>query len=613
MRRFLSFLFFLFVVVSTFGITRADDNVVIDKQTNKFVLKQQNGRLSEVRVSEVSEFLATRADDNALAVTFYGEGVEINKAKAPDSRPVYRAWQDDDLFYTGSRVCVLPLKLKKGKPVEAVFERTYKEPEQFCQIMLTSPYYTRRATYTVTVPPELAGQIVLTPKNLPVDAEIQRVARPNGEVVYSLELTDIEPYRSEPLSAASDCSAPQILVGGYFADIDSLYDFLRLRVDEDERSDAVRALAVSLCEGKTDDLAKIDTIASWVRNNIRYVAVEHGEYGLRPDAAESVLSKRYGDCKGSANLIRAMLRSVGIDGRLAWVGTRGDVPGKWTDIVSLAAGNHQIAAAVVGDSVIFIDGTVQFAPRGLIPGTIAGQQCLLLNGERCRIETIPEGLNSHSRINATARLRLDDGALSGAYTTVFSGEMRMSLLGAVNGVSAPKRKAALQALLSFERNGITPDSIELTFGALDDATATVTHTESDKAAVKKLATGKTYVQLRPLRAALFPTVDARNRKFDILYRHPYDVKSVFSFSIPDEYTVESVPDKVEIKSPWFEGYIDYATTGRTVVCTAEVRCIKNEAPASEAEAWNSAIKEIKTASSAPVILVPNKTEINQQL
>lgn len=596
---FLSLLF----CVNGLAASSANDNVVIDNQIVSYVLKPKDGKLNEVKISETTYYVANRADERMYAVSFYGDGITIDKAQAPDSKPIYRAWEDEDLFYTGSRVCALPLNLKKGKPAKVVFERTYKEPEQFCQIMLISPYYTRHAEYRISVPGILADKIVLTPKNFSEGMEMTCRRESNGDVTYSVTLDNEEPFKSEPLSGSADMTAPQILVKGYFDGVEGLYDFLRSKVNDEETSAAVAELTSQLCEGLATDRQKIDAIATWVRNNIRYVGIEHGEYGLRPDDAESVLTKRYGDCKGSANLIRTMLRSAGIDGRLVWIGTRGEVPGDWTEIESIAAGNHQIAAAVVGDSIIFIDGTTQFAPKGFIPSSIAGQQCMILNGDTPLIARVPDASRSVMELNGEATLN-NDGALSGHYAATFGGERRMALLGTLNSISAAKRTAALQLLMVFDRQGVRAENITVVEAAPDDYATTVMFDEDDKAAVRKLSSGKTYVQLRPLRAALYPTIDAKNRRHDILFRHPYDIAATIVFDIPEGYALETVPEKVTISTPWFEGFVDYALdeSGDKVVCTARLECVKTEGSVTEAESWNNAVKEIRKASSNPLVL-----------
>ena len=604
MRRLIWVIFYSLFVLKVVASTQADDNVVIDNRVVSYVLKPKNGKLNEVKVSETTYYVANRADERMYAVTFYGDGITIDKAQAPDSKPVYRAWEDDDLFYTGSRVCALPINLKKGKPAKVVFERTYKEPEQFCQIMLISPYYTRHVEYRISVPAVLADKIVLTPKNFYDGMELSRRDEPNGDVTYSVTLDNEEPFRSEPLSGSADMTAPQILVKGYFDGVSDLYSFLRAKVNDNETSDSVDELTSRLCAGLSSDQQKIDAIADWVRNNIRYVGIEHGEYGLKPDDAESVLSKRFGDCKGSANLIRTMLRSAGIDGRLVWIGTRGDVPGDWTEVESLAAGNHQIAAAVVGDSIIFIDGTTQFAPRGFIPSSIAGQQCMVLDGDNPLITTVPQATASILDLAGDVSLT-DDENLAGHYTMNYGGGRRVALLASLSAISAPKRTSALQVLLAFDRQGVRAENIVVNEGASDDMVATVTFNEVDKAAVRQLSSGKTYVQLRPLRAALYPTIDANNRRHDILFRYPYDVTARLVFDIPEGYALETVPEKISIVSPWFVGYVDYQLdeAAKKVVCTAEVRCVKTEGSATDAESWNNAVKEIRKASNAPLVLI----------
>ena len=62
-----------------------------------------------------------------------------------------------------------------------------------------------------------------------------------------------------------------------------------------------------ITSAQTDSGRIADTFA-WVQSNIRYVAYEEGDAGQRPDTPAEVLRKRYGDCKGSAALMRALLR-----------------------------------------------------------------------------------------------------------------------------------------------------------------------------------------------------------------------------------------------------------------------------------------------------------------
>ena len=75
---------------------------------------------------------------------------------------------------------------------------------------------------------------------------------------------------------------------------------------------ALRPIVDSLMQGietKTDSLLRI---VEFVRDEIRYVAVEIGEGRFQPRAPGEILANRYGDCKDKVALARTMLSVIGI-------------------------------------------------------------------------------------------------------------------------------------------------------------------------------------------------------------------------------------------------------------------------------------------------------------
>lgn len=76
---------------------------------------------------------------------------------------------------------------------------------------------------------------------------------------------------------------------------------------------AIRALADQLTKGMTDDRSKVAALATWVQRKIRYINIVLGVGGFVPASADDVLRNRYGDCKGRATLLNAMLAAEGID------------------------------------------------------------------------------------------------------------------------------------------------------------------------------------------------------------------------------------------------------------------------------------------------------------
>ena len=582
-----------------------EDNVVINDMVVDVKLKSTKGRLSSVKIEDNTRYVANRADDHIYATTFYGDGITIDKASAPDAKPIYRSWEDNDEFYTGSRICALPVTMKKGNPVKVEFVKTYTRPEHFTDVFLVKPgYKTLKSTYRFHVPADLAESIVLTPHNLPEGVEMLSETQKGGDLLYTINIGTHQAFKGERLSASSETFAPRMQISGYFKDTNELYHYLHDKVNDDEQSDRVAQFAKSLCGGMTSDYDKIDTISTWVRNNIRYVAIEHGEYGMKPDDAASVLDKRFGDCKGSANLIKVMLESVGIDGRLVWIGTEGDVTGSWTDKPSLSAGNHMIAAAMLPDTTVFIDGTIANAPKGLIPSSIAGQECLIQNGPTALIARVPDQPSEMNKIVLNGVLSLGPKGLHGEYKAEFRGQDRMALENTLAGLSAPKRKSALQLIMAFDRKGVTPEDPVATTAGINASTTQVSYSENDQAGVRTLASGKTYLQPRPLRAASFPRLDAKDRRSPIDLGRKKNYETHLVCHIPDDYMIETLPERQVINSPWFEGFVEYVLSddGKSVVCDAGLKCIRTDGRPDEVAQWNEAVKEIEKVSGTPIIL-----------
>src|SRR6185295_4790856 len=124
---------------------------------------------------------------------------------------------------------------------------------------------------------------------------------------------------------------------------------------------------------------KIKSIYYWVQDNIRYIAFESGIAGFQPANADQVYKNKYGDCKGMANLLAAMLKIGGYDSRLTWIGTK-DIPYDYS-IPSLCINNHMICSVMLKDSLYFLDGTETYISMGDYADRIQGRPAMIQNGK----------------------------------------------------------------------------------------------------------------------------------------------------------------------------------------------------------------------------------------
>lgn len=137
----------------------------------------------------------------------------------------------------------------------------------------------------------------------------------------------------------------------------------------------MKAKADEITQGKSTAIEKVKAIYYWVQDNVRYIAFEDGLAGFKPEKAQEVLRRKYGDCKGMANLTKELLKASGFDSRLCWIGTHHIAYDYSTP--SLAVDNHMICAVVLNGRRYFLDATEKYIPLNEYAERIQARQVLI--------------------------------------------------------------------------------------------------------------------------------------------------------------------------------------------------------------------------------------------
>ena len=574
------------------GATLPDNVRVTDEVTN-YRLTARDGKPWQVKVEKTQTFEALRSDDDAIAMTFYDDNTSIDKASAPGSKPIYRQWIDDDIFYDDQRICALPLELKKGKPVKAEFKSTIKVPEQFSKIPLGCSEFTVKSATNVTIPAELAATITIEPRNLSGNMHFSKAVSPKGDVTYTVDARDIEPLRSEKYGTLL-VAMPCLLVKGMFGSVGDLYSHLRSFLpDYTAVSPEVSELARKVTQGAPDTIAKIDSIAAWVRRNIRYVAIEHGDYAFSPAPPAQVLACRYGDCKGSASLVKGMMRAVGIDGRMVWIGTSGHSDLTWEEHTARSTGNHMIAAAIVGDSIIYVDGTVGHVPAGYIAAGIRGQQALIEDGEGYLLRTVPTPA-ADSRHSIEIKAAFDGHALYGKLSHTFSGDYLAFADNVYDSTPLDRRDKVLRHVASYGRSDMKTDKVTKDKDV-------ITADFIDMSASQPVGTSL-YVKLSPVWTMFCEPFDTDKRRTAAKFGYLENTDTDITLSLHDGMAVKSIPRPFTADNEWFEASIDYTIGDGEVKCHSRLRMKQQYVPVDKVKEWNDSLKSIIRASDSRMVL-----------
>ena len=154
-------------------------------------------------------------------------------------------------------------------------------------------------------------------------------------------------------------------------------------------SDELKLITDSLVKGKNVEYDKVKAIYYWVQSNIKYIAFEEGINGFVPRQPNSIIKKRYGDCKDMASLLFTMLKYANIPSYLTWIGTR-DLPYKYSEFPSSICDNHMITTYMHGDKPLFLDATCSFLPLDMPSYGIIGKEAFLhISENEYRIVNVP--------------------------------------------------------------------------------------------------------------------------------------------------------------------------------------------------------------------------------
>lgn len=459
------------------------------------------------------------------------------------------------------------------------------------------------AGITFEIPLELEARYRIKELNIPSGMMSKSELRKGNVVRITYEFKDLKRFRGRTDAPSVNVTAPQLLILGHFSDEHDLYRYMRgYTLEPDPNPEAVASMARELTSCCDTDSSKIEAINDFVHKAIRYVAVEHGELGQKPDAPSEVLRKRYGDCKGSAALMCAMLRSVGLDARLAWVGTT-SVESDWTDVPNVSSGNHMIAAVLMGDSIVYLDGTASYHHVGLVPQGIHGAQALIENGaDKCIVARLPE-------MDAVENSRTEEVTITVGHNGDMHVEGHIIMRGlcnaafaAANDATSPGKRAELyNSIFSDVLYGCRSDNARCEMG---NRKTVISGTGIVSGAIKS-ADGELYVDMNPVPGLASGKFDMDNRMEPGYYRGTKTQDYKVNLKLPDGYSVGSLPKAVAVNNEWLSGHVSTEHVDGDVVRKVTIELKNRYVAVEHLSRFNADLQKLIRACTAKVVLAKN--------
>ena len=452
--------------------------------------------------------------------------------------------------------------------------------------------------------------------------------RVNGSS-YSWELSNLPAIPEEPLSPSLTYLVPRLAVS-YFPPANSQQLSIKtfskwgdvaawMSELEDPQvvvDDALTRKANELTASAKTEYEKIRAIANYVQN-IQYISIQTGlgrGGGYRPHSSVEVLAKSYGDCKDKANLMRAMLKVVGIDAIPVSIysGDPNYVRASWPSPQQF---NHCIIAVKVSDQtqgstiikhptlgrLLIFDPTDEETPIGDLPFYLQGSLALLDSKSETDLVRMPVTPPEMNHLERVATLQLTpEGGLSGQIKEQANGQTAASLRSEFRGLSKPDYTVKIEAWLTQGITSARLNKIEPTDNTSDGVFS-----------LNLEFTANTYGQLMQNRLLVFkPVVVARREALTLTAptrKHPVVLHAnayseTVRVQLPAGFVVDELPDAVKLQTAFGSYVTSYEVKNNELVFKRQLSQQATTIAAADYETVRKFFESIRAAENAPVVL-----------
>jgi uncharacterized protein YegL len=603
--------------------TNTDDekNVVISNSIREFSFVKGN-TAHPVQIKEESQrsYTCNNYRTDVPIVEFYNDVVSVDDVdikteglKKNGIKPTYEYYDVDGTFYSDAHVCYFKLPiLKKGSTSEVTFKKTTLDPRYFSTIYFMSMHPITEQQIKLKVPSWM--QIEIKEFNFKNYQITKNISTEGDATVYTYSMKNIPGLSKENDAPGPGYYVPHILIlcksakpgdvkYNYFNTVSDQYAWYRSLVQQiGDDNTLVKTRTEEIIKGAVTDEQKVKAIFQWVQDNIRYIAFENGIAGFKPEKAQEVLRKKYGDCKGMANLLTEMLRSINLDARRCWIGTKHIAYDYSTPC--LAVDNHMICAWMKNGKPVYLDATEKYIGFGEIAERIQGRQTLIENGDSFLLERVPVENATQNTSTEYRKLVVDGNNLKGHVVQVWKGENKEWMLAGLNNIKGQKQEEALKQFLSEGNSKFEISNLKIDNLSNYNADLKVEYDVVWKD-VLSVFDKDTYVAVDNRRNFESAKIDTLKRKLPYWFDYKDDKIFETEITIPPGKTITTLPKSISIKKTGYHFLASYSTDGHKLIYKNEITINNTGLQPENFSSWNNDINQLTDFYNQQIVFTQN--------
>lgn len=568
-----------------------------------------NGKKDYCAILHCSEeYIFLRKDFKFMIPVFYDEFSSVEVAKSPPTCYVSDEFSHSkEVFHDDTRMKLFRMNyMSFGQKIKIEYEKIFYDLHYLTPLYLSGNKFPV-IEQTLKVNVQNNAFIDLIEKNFK-DFKIEKNISANpkkGIKTYTFSLKDAETYNKDKNNPGLSQIYPHILFQvrkmefqkykpvKYFENTNDLYQWYNTLVKQAYSAKDITVLTPvvnGITAGK-QDIEKIKAIYYWVQDKIRYIAFENGISGFKPDSACLVFSKKYGDCKGMANLLVQMLKIAGFDAHHAWIGTKEIAYDYSTP--TLQVNNHMICVVFFGDKEYYLDATEKCSAFGDVAERIQGRDILIEKGDEFLLKKTPVVNYEMNAITKKTNIgiNLNDNKVEGSSALIFSGEAKADVLYVLNYTKQSDVKANIAYYLTRDNPNFKINDVKNTPLQNFEQNFELSFSFSVGNRVHNIE-NEYYVNFDFFEEFLGSSIDTA-RKFDYILPYKEKISHETEITIPDKFTVSYMPENLNIENEDFNININFKKTGNKVMYLKTISFPNARISTKNFGEWNKSMKLLR--------------------
>ncbi len=597
----------------------SDDGVICLSSYHYFTFDKGKNSLDEkvVTVQEDAEieFLSLKKYSGLTYPEYYNKFIRLKTFKkaikygtkyiTSERSGIDRSVTDENIFFDDSRVQYFPIRFTdKGATARITVKKEYTDGKYLTRLFFHRPYPVLEQAFEFKVPEWLI--VDFKPMNFDGFNIEKKQTTKGGYTSYVFIMKDIPAYKSEYKSIGRAYTDPHIIIqvksfeskGEVLKGFDKVADVYnwnnKLYIMAGNDKEKIKSTLTKITAGISNDEDKIKAIYYWVQDKIRYIAYEDGYSGYIPASAQDVLTAKYGDCKGMANLLTEFLKIAGYDAHFTWIGTR-QIPYSQS-LPALCVNNHAITTLYYKGKEYFLDPTEKYAPFGENAYRIQGKEAMIANGAKFDIKTVPLTRGNEHKILTKADFSLTDETLAGKVQITLTGNERKDFHQAFHDLPISSREKFLNSYLEFNNDNVKSSEVKTSDLGNREIPVTISGNIELSNAVHTISSEK-YIHLDFFPKTLKQYMPDEKRVAGYDFDYVLSFEDELSLSIPANKKFSDLPQKLELNFEGYEFKGEYVVSGNKITLKKSLAIKKSIIQKTDFTNWKKFLESVKEFSS----------------